>query len=63
MTFGLCLCCSNVREATDVDLGLRVGVHSGSALCGVLGTTKWQYDVWSEDVMIAKQMEAAGVSG
>ena len=42
---------------------MRVGIHSGTVVAGVVGKKKFTYDVWGDTVNIAQRMEASGVPG
>ncbi len=53
----------NVREENHVNVDMRIGVHTGMVLSGLLGLKKWQYDIWSIDCMKASQMEHDGKPG
>jgi ligand-binding sensor domain-containing protein/class 3 adenylate cyclase len=42
---------------------LRIGVHTGPVVAGVVGIKKFQYDIWGDTVNLAARMEQSGVPG
>lgn len=42
---------------------LRIGIHSGPAIAGVIGAHKFAYDLWGDTVNVASRMESSGSPG
>jgi guanylate cyclase len=51
------------NEANGTGLDLRVGVHSGGLVAGVIGRRRFAFDLWGDTVNTAARMEAAGEPG
>ncbi|MGD1871968.1 MAG: adenylate/guanylate cyclase domain-containing protein [Mastigocoleus sp.] len=46
-----------------LEINVRIGIHSGSAVAGVIGSKKLTYDIWGDTVNIASRMESHGIPG
>ena len=48
------------KYAEKYDLKLRMGIHTGKAVAGVIGNKKFSYDLWGDAVNVASRFEASG---
>lgn len=52
-----------ISERHGIPIGVRVGVHAGSLIAGVIGKSRFAYDMWGETVNMASRMESSGIPG
>lgn len=50
---------ARLNQKRSVALALAVGIHSGSVSAGVVGSSRFYYDVWGETITIARAIGAA----
>ena len=54
----------NQSENQDLkDLDMRIGIHTGRVVAGIIGSKVVRYDIFGDGVLIANKMESNGVPG
>lgn len=51
------------RKSKSLGFEIRIGIHSGPVIAGIVGTKKFAYDIWGDTVNVAARMESSGKPG
>ncbi|MBQ0052505.1 MAG: hypothetical protein KBT11_10665 [Treponema sp.] len=51
------------NKANNLSVSIRVGINTGNLVAGVIGKSKFIYDIWGDTVNVASRMESSGIPG
>lgn len=51
------------RHTETIGFKIRIGIHSGPVIAGIVGTKKFAFDIWGDTVNVAARMESSGMPG
>ena len=54
---------NSVKILHSKKLNIRIGMHCGSLVAGIIGKKKFVYDLWGDTVNIASRLESSGEPG
>jgi class 3 adenylate cyclase len=52
-----------VNAAAEVPFQMRIGIHTGPVIAGVIGSHRFLYDIWGDTVNFASRLESHGLPG